>query len=139
MAVMHTTLTILFGAAIHARAELLGTLADGSPCRSSRDAVTIVRWGAPWCRSCRTIGPDLQEFVASRWPAGKIWQVELVRDGKAAGERMYKHYKARGVREMPLFEVFVGSELVERLDARTLRDGHGALRASPEPPTLQKN
>jgi hypothetical protein len=37
-----------------------------------------------------------------------------------AGERMYRHCKARGVKTMPTFEVFVGRELVERIDATAL-------------------
>ena len=28
--------------------------------------------------------PDLQQLVSSRWPAGRIFQVELVRDGKVS-------------------------------------------------------
>ena len=32
------------------------------------DDVLIVRYGAPWCRSCRTIGPTLQAYAAERWP-----------------------------------------------------------------------
>jgi thiol-disulfide isomerase/thioredoxin len=55
--------------------ELLSTAPD--------NAVSIVRYGAPWCRSCRTIGPDLQEFAATRWPAATFYQIELVRNGKA--------------------------------------------------------
>ena len=82
--------------------------------------VTVVRYGAPWCRSCRTIGPELQALAAARWAAATFYEMSLVRDGKAAGERMYRHYKARRVSTMPLLEVFVGSELVERLDASAL-------------------
>lgn len=82
--------------------------------------VTVVRYGAPWCRSCRTIGPELQALAAARWPTVTFYEMSLVRDGKAAGERMYRHYKARRVSTMPLLEVFVGSELVERLDASAL-------------------
>ena len=82
--------------------------------------VTIVRYGAPWCRSCSTIGPQLQALAVERWPEATFYELSLVRNGKAAGERMFRHYKARGVVSMPFFEVFVGAELVDTLDARTL-------------------
>ena len=55
-----------------------------------------------------------------RWPEATFYELSLVRNGKAAGERMFRHYKARGVVSMPFFEVFVGAELVDTLDARTL-------------------
>ena len=42
----------------------------------------------------------------------------LVRDGKAAGERMHRFYKANGVRSLPHVQVFFGSVLQpEALDA----------------------
>ena len=73
----------------------------------------------------------------------------LVRNGKAAGERMNRHYKARGVhtltptptptltlalsltltlrhhqargvRTLPYFEVYDGASVIDRLDASTL-------------------
>ena len=44
----------------------------------------------------------------------------LVRNGKAAGERMNRHYKARGVRTLPYFEVYDGANIVDQLDASTL-------------------
>jgi len=88
--------------------------------RAYPEDVTIVRYGAPWCRSCRTIGPSLQEYAAERYPTGRFYELSLVRNGKAAGERMYRHYKSRGCTSMPFFEVFKGSELVETLDARCL-------------------
>ena len=53
-------------------------------------------------------------------PGAAVYELSLVRNGKAAGERMFKHYKARKVSSMPLLEVFRGDELVERLDASTL-------------------
>ena len=80
----------------------------------------MVRYGAPWCHSCRRIGPELQELAVERWPGAAVYELSLVRNGKAAGERMFKHYKARKVSSMPLLEVFRGDELVERLDASTL-------------------
>ena len=88
--------------------------------RALPEEVTIVRYGAPWCRSCRTIGPSLQEFVGARYPTGLVYELSLVRNGKAAGERMYRHYKARGCSSMPFFEVFKGSQLLEALDAKCL-------------------
>ena len=84
------------------------------------DTVSAVRYGAPWCSSCRTMGPDLQALVAAVWPNATFYELQLVRDGKAAGERMNRHYKRRGVRTMPFIEVFVGSSLVQCFDARKL-------------------
>jgi hypothetical protein len=54
------------------------------------DKVNVIRYGAPWCRSCRTIGPSLQEFIIDRWPSASVYELSLVRNGKAAGERMYR-------------------------------------------------
>mmetsp|Transcript_15619 Transcript_15619/g.31554 ORF Transcript_15619/g.31554 Transcript_15619/m.31554 type:complete len:88 (+) Transcript_15619:446-709(+) len=79
-----------------------------------------MRYGAPWCHSCRRIGPQLQALAAERWPAAEFYELSLVRNGKAAGERMNRHYKARGVRTLPYFEVFDGANIIDRLDASTL-------------------
>ena len=59
-------------------------------------------------------------MAEERWPQAEFYQLELVRNGKAAGERMYRHYRARGVKTMPFIEVFIGAKLVERIDASAL-------------------
>ena len=33
---------------------------------------------------------------------------------------MYRHYKARGVRSMPFFEVFMGGQLVDTIDTSAI-------------------
>ena len=63
--------------------------------RASSEAITIVRYGAPWCRSCRTFGSELQALALDRHPTGFVHEMSLVRDGKAAGERLFKHFKER--------------------------------------------
>ena len=88
--------------------------------RAEPGVVTVVRYGAPWCHSCRRIGPALQELAAERYPGADFYELSLVRNGKAAGERMHRHYKARGVRTMPFLEVFDGAELVAQMDASEL-------------------
>ena len=109
-------------------------LPSGNPClptpaayeelltsRASSEAITIVRYGAPWCRSCRTFGSDLQALALDRHPTDFVHEMSLVRDGKAAGERLFKHFKDRlqGA-PMPFFEVYRGAELIDRLDGRAL-------------------
>ena len=68
----------------------------------------------------QTCSHALQVLAAERWPGAAFYELSLVRNGKAAGERMHRHYKARGVRTMPFLEVFDGGELVDQLDASTL-------------------
>ena len=43
--------------------------------RAEAGVVTVLRYGAPWCHSCRRIGPQLQELAAERWPAAGFYEL----------------------------------------------------------------
>ena len=91
--------------------------------QQSESTISIIKYGAPWCRSCRALnvpGSRLDMLVAERWPTARLYSMELVRNGKAAGERMFAHYKARNITRLPQVEVYRGSELVEIMHASEL-------------------
>ena len=87
-------------------AELLATASD--------DSISVVRFAAPWCRTCLAARPKL-DAVAKRWPDASFYSFELVRNGKRAGERMNRFFKERNATELPYVEVYVGSKRVEAL------------------------
>ena len=90
---------------------------------ASDGSLSLVKFGAPYCRSCRALdvpGSKLDAIVAERYPSAELFALELVRNGKAAGERMFKHYKAHGVKSLPHVEVYRGSELIETIPSSAL-------------------
>jgi thiol-disulfide isomerase/thioredoxin len=74
--------------------------------------ISVVRFQAPYCRSCKERSP-LLDRIAENNPQAKFYSLDLVRNGKAAGERMAKLFKQRGVSAMPYVEVWLGATLVE--------------------------
>jgi len=80
--------------------------------KAPSDAVSIIKFQATYCRTCRATAP-LLDRVAKKYPTAKFYDLTLARDGKAAGERMYRFFKSRGIKEMPYVEVYAGSERVE--------------------------
>ena len=80
--------------------------------KAPSDAVSIIKFQATYCRTCRATAP-LLDRVAKKYPTAKFYDLTLARDGKAAGERMYRFFKSRGIKEMPYIEVYAGSERVE--------------------------
>ena len=87
-------------------AELLATACN--------DTVSVIRFTAPWCRTCMAARPKLDQ-VAKRWPDASFYSLELVRNGKRAGERMNAFFKEQNAFELPHVEVYVGSRRVEAL------------------------
>ena len=63
---------------------------------------------------------ELLARIAAQNPTAQFFSLDLVRNGKAAGERMAKFFKARNVTAMPYVEVYVGSTLVEAAVEPTL-------------------
>ena len=80
--------------------------------KAPSDAISIIKFQATYCRTCRATAP-LLDRVAKKYPTAKFYDLTLARDGKAAGERMYRFFKSRGIKEMPYIEVYAGSERVE--------------------------
>ena len=58
------------------------------------DQVTVVKFQAPWCRTCRAMAPKLDK-IARAYPTAAYYSIESVRNGKAAGERMHKFFLSR--------------------------------------------
>ena len=90
---------------------------------SSDNSISLIKFGAPYCRSCRALdvpGSRLDAIVTERYPSAGLFALELVRNGKAAGERMFKHYKAHGVTSLPHVEVYRGAELIETIPSSAL-------------------
>ena len=75
-------------------------------------SVSVVKFQAPHCRTCRATSP-LLDRVAKQYPQARFFSLDLIRNGKAAGERMNAFFKEHGVRSMPYVEIFVGSQRVE--------------------------
>ena len=56
-----------------------------------RDQITVVKFQAPWCRTCRAMAPKL-DSIAKKFPTASYYSIESIRNGKAAGERMHKFF-----------------------------------------------
>ena len=80
--------------------------------RAPAQSVSVVKFQAPFCRTCRATSP-LLDRVAKQYPEANFYSMDLVRNGKAAGERMKEFYQARGIKAMPYVEIFIGQECVE--------------------------
>ena len=67
--------------------------------KAPSDAVSIIKFQATYCRT-----RSARDGAAAR-PRGeevsdaKFYDLTLARDGKAAGERMYRFFKSRGIKE----------------------------------------
>ena len=79
---------------------------------AAKDTVSVIKFQAPYCRTCRGVSP-LLDRVCKQHPEAKYYSMDLARDGKAAGERMNKFFKERQIKQMPYIEVFYGKELVD--------------------------
>lgn len=91
----------------------------GSPANYTRliesadpDSVTVIKFQAPHCRTCRATSP-LLDRVAKQYPQAQFYSMDLVRNGKVAGERMNAFFKDRGIKTMPYIEIYYGSKLIE--------------------------
>ena len=76
------------------------------------DSVSVIKFQAPYCRTCRASSP-LLDRVAKQYPQARYYSMDLVRNGKAAGERMNRFFKERGVKLMPYIEIYYGSECID--------------------------
>ena len=76
------------------------------------DQITVIKYQAPWCRTCRAMGPRLDR-VAKAFPFAEYYSLEAVRNGKAAGERMHELFLSRNATKLPYVEVYRGAELIE--------------------------
>lgn len=76
------------------------------------DQVSVIKWQAPYCRTCRATSP-LLDRAAKQFPTARFYSMDLERNGKAAGERMANFFKEKKVTSMPYVEVYLGSTLVE--------------------------
>ena len=61
------------------------------------DAISVIKFQAPFCRTCRATSP-LLDRVAKDYPQAKYYSMDLVRNGKAAGERMNKFFRAKSIK-----------------------------------------
>ena len=94
--------------------EPLGSPANYSALIESApaDSISVVKFQAPYCRTCRASSP-LLDRIAKQHPQARFYSMDLVRNGKAAGERMNRFFKERGINQMPYVEIFLGSECIE--------------------------
>lgn len=88
-------------------ANFTALLDDAAP-----DSVSVIKFQAPYCRTCRASSP-LLDRVAKQYPQARFYSMDLVRNGKAAGERMNRFFKERGVKLMPYIEIYYGSECID--------------------------
>ena len=79
---------------------------------AASDMVTVVKYQAPWCRTCRAMAP-LLDRQAEKHQELRYFSFECRRDGKAAGERMHKFFVERGAKGLPFVEVYRGNTLLE--------------------------
>ena len=79
---------------------------------AAAEEVSVIKFQAPWCRTCRATAP-LLDRKARKYPNASFYSIDLVRDGKAAGERMNKFFQAHNATKMPYIEVHVGGKLID--------------------------
>jgi thiol-disulfide isomerase/thioredoxin len=79
---------------------------------ADEDTVSVFKFQAPYCRTCRASSP-LLDRVAKQFPQAKYYSLDLMRDGKATGERMNRFFKEKGVKLLPYIEIYVGSTCVD--------------------------
>ena len=79
----------------------LDTPADFNSLISSvpNNSVSVIKFQAPWCRTCRASAP-LLDRTAKKWPDASYYSMELVRNGKAAGERMNRFFKSKNITQV---------------------------------------
>ena len=91
--------------------ELLATAAS--------DAITVVKFEADYCRTCRAAAPKLRYRVnrfAEQNPQARFYSMELKKKTTAAErEAMAEYFKLRNATKLPYVEIFVGSDLVDTL------------------------
>ena len=80
--------------------------------KASPNDISIIKFQAPWCRTCRAAAP-LLDRKAKKYPNANFFSIDLVRDGKAAGERMNRFFQSRNATKMPYIEVYCGSSLID--------------------------
>ena len=109
-------------------ANLTAVLAD-----AVEGEISVIKFQAPWCRTCRAMAP-LLDRTAKKWPRASYYSLTLQRNGKAAGERMYKFFRSRNITQMPYVEVYLGQELLdaEVIPPRSLELFDQALGAASE-------
>ena len=92
----------------------LGTPANFTAMLGNASASTysVIKWQAPYCRSCKEPSA-LLDRLATELPPANFYSMDLVQDGKAAGKRMLKCFKEHNVTVMPFIEVYLGDELIE--------------------------
>ena len=83
------------------------------------NAISIIKYGSPYCRSCKKPSPLLESYMEA-WPDATVYSMQLIRDGKAAGKRMLRFFKERQVLVMPYLEVYRGSECIKAGSDREL-------------------
>ena len=79
---------------------------------ANNDSIYVVKFQAPFCRTCRATSP-LLDRVAKQHPEAKFFSMDLARDGKAAGERMHRFFKEKKIKHMPYVEIWHGPKLID--------------------------
>ena len=99
--------------------NVLATPADHATLleRAAPDEISVIKYQAPWCRTCRQTAPLLdrkaKKYAKDASTSLSFYSMDLVRDGKAAGERMNTFFKAKNITSMPYVEVYCGGTLVD--------------------------
>ena len=102
--------------------ELIAGLGD--------DAVSVIKFQAPWCRTCHMAKPKLN-YAAKQYPRARFYSVTLDRK-RSDSDQMYELYQRLNVTEMPYIEVFCGATRVDTLVVPPSRVAflHKAIRAA---------
>ena len=81
----------------------LGAILDDA----SVDGISVVKYTAPWCRTCRAAEAKLG-FIAKQHPTASFYELTVDKDGPVRDD-----LKAREITQLPYVEVYVGRDLVE--------------------------
>ena len=84
---------------------------------ATNDAITVVKFEADYCRTCRAAAPKLRYQVnrfAERNPQARFFSMQLQKKTSLAKrEEMLAYFKQRNATQLPYVEIFVGDELVD--------------------------
>ncbi|EOD08480.1 hypothetical protein EMIHUDRAFT_249069 [Emiliania huxleyi CCMP1516] len=74
------------------------------------EGATVVKFTAPWCRTCRQSNAKLS-FIASKWRRASFYELKLSESQSVEWARQ------RGISQLPFIEVYEGRTCIERFVA----------------------
>ena len=80
---------------------------------ADEDSISIVKFTAPWCRTCAATASKLDK-VAKEYPTANFYQLDC-------GVRMKVYFKALGITQLPYVRVYAVKRMVNELVVASLK------------------